>query len=850
MDNDSGWKLVYEGLEPSREGLREALCTLGNGYFATRGAAEESEADEVHYPGTYLAGGYNRLATEIAGQVIENEDLVNLPNWLPLAVRPVGGDWLNLRRHEIISYCQELDLRRGVLERHIRVRDSEGRVTSLRSRRIVHMVQPHLAAIELTLQPENWSGRVEVSSALDGRVINAGVKRYRQLNSSHLEHIAVGELTDDSIALVVETNQSHLRIVEAARTRIYREDELVAVQRRTHEEPGLVGQEIALTITEGEKIAVEKVVALYTSRDRAISEPYLAASRSVLEAERFGQLLESHTLAWRSIWERCDIRLDNSSRTQMIMRLHIFHLLQTVSLNTTDLDVGVPARGLHGEAYRGHIFWDELFIFPFLNFHLPEITRSLLLYRYRRLSRAKRMAREAGFAGAMYPWQSGSSGREESQKLHLNPRSGHWTSDNTRLQRHVSSAIAYNVWRYWQTTGDREFLSCHGAEMIIEVARFWASIAAFNEKLGRYEICGVMGPDEFHDRYPWHEKAGIDNNTYTNVMAAWVLQRANEALEVIGIERRQELESLLDISPEEIEHWTDIARRMRIVFLGDEIIAQFEGYDRLKELDWDAYREKYGNIQRLDRILEAEGDSVVAYKASKQADVLMLFYLFSYQELAELFGSLGYRFDPELIARNIDYYIKRTSHGSTLSRMVHSWVEARGDRERSWSLLEQAFESDMSDTQGGTTAEGIHLGAMAGTVDLIQRGQTAIEFRDDALWINPCMPEELQGISLKLLYRGFWLYLNIGCDKLTVSAPHGWAGPNCIGVRNQVHAFNAGDMLEFECHMAAGGWRPRPQAPARAVAKNSPRGTATVATGTGRDQRRKSRPSKLKRPKH
>ena len=236
---DTGWKLVYEGFEPSQEGLREALCTLGNGYFATRGAAEEAEADEVHYPGTYLAGGYNRLATDIAGQVIENEDLVNLPNWLPLAMRPEGGDWFNLRRLEILNYRQELDLRTGVLERRMRVRDSEGRETSLGSRRIVHMGLPHLAAMEVTLRPENWSGRVEIRSAIDGRVINAGVERYRQLNGSHLAPLKTDQLDEDGIALGVETNQSRLRVVEAARTRVYRDDEEVAAERRTQVEKGV-----------------------------------------------------------------------------------------------------------------------------------------------------------------------------------------------------------------------------------------------------------------------------------------------------------------------------------------------------------------------------------------------------------------------------------------------------------------------------------------------------------------------------------------------------------------------------------------------------------------------------------
>jgi trehalose/maltose hydrolase-like predicted phosphorylase len=625
-------------------------------------------------------------------------------------------------------------------------------------------------------------------------------------------------LGEDAILLVVETNQSRLRIAEAARTRVLQGGDPLAVTRSACEVEGLVEQYLTFAATEGQPVTLEKVVALFTSRDRAISEPLDAAVREIGDAGSFDELLGSHVRAWRTLWDRCDVVIEGHARTQMILRLHIFHLLQTASPHTVDCDAGVPARGMHGEAYRGHIFWDELFIFPFLNFRLPEITRALLLYRYRRLPEARRLAREAGYRGAMYPWQSGSSGREESQVLHLNPRSGRWTPDNTHLQRHVSAAVAYNVWRYWQTTGDREFLSSHGAEMLVEIARFWASVASYNEELGRYEILGVMGPDEFHDRYPWREEPGLDNNAYTSLMAAWLLRRAAEALDLLGNERRRELEVLLGLQAEEIAHWQNVSRRMRVDFVDGGIIAQFEGYDRLEELDWGAYREKYGDIHRLDRILDAEGDTVNRYKASKQADVLMLFYLFSYDELRELMSSLGYPFEPDAVRKTIDYYVPRTSDGSTLSRVVHSWVAARSDRTRSWSLLAEALESDIADVQGGTTPEGIHLGAMAGTIDLVQRGQTALEFREGTLWISPCLPTELQGLHLKLLYRGYWLYLDIGCDRLTVSAPHGWAGPGRIGVRNQVHPFEAGDVLEFGCHLTEGGWRPASQAPTHAPA--------------------------------
>ena len=808
MTTVADWKLAYEGFEPEAERLREALCTLGNGYFATRGAAEEASADEVHYPGTYLAGGFNRLQTEIAGRVIENEDLVNLPNWLPLSFRPADGDWLNLQRDEVISYRQELDLRSGLLRRRFKLRDKTGRETSIETRRLVHMHNPHLAAVQMTIKPENWSGNVEVMSALDGRVINFGVARYRSLNSKHLEPHESRPFGNDGMLLVVETNQSRLRIAEAARTRLFKKGEPVAVELKTDAEEGYIAQHATVALSKGESLTLEKVVALHTGRDAAISEPALAAVQTVAAVGDFEALFQDHELAWHRLWDRCDIRLGDSHRIQMVLRLHIFHLLQTVSPHSCELDVGVPARGLHGEAYRGHIFWDEVFILPFLNFRMPEISRSLLLYRYRRLPAARAAAKESGLKGALFPWQSGSSGREESQVLHLNPRSGRWTPDNSHLQRHANAAIALNVWRYYEATGDRRFLASHGAEMLVEIARLWASLTRWDEGKQRYVIEGVMGPDEFHDAYPSRDTPGLDNNAYSNVMAAWVLTQAQKALEIIPLARRRELEEVLGLSAEELAQWDEMSRKLFVPFHDGGVISQFEGYDQLEELDWDAYRAKYGDIQRLDRILEAEGDSVNGYKASKQADVLMLFYLFSMAELRKLFKQLGYDFSAKTIRKCIAYYLPRTSDGSTLSRLVHSWVLARSDRTKSWELLQEALESDVRDVQGGTTAEGIHLGAMAGTVDLVQRGQTALEIVRGVLHLSPCMPQELQGMHLRLHYQGSPLEAVVSRDKVTLSAPEDWAGPKRIGVRNRVHSFKAGDQLEFDCHLAGGTWRP------------------------------------------
>ena len=801
VENDSHdeWTLRYDRFDPQHELVREALCTLGNGYFGTRGAAPESHADGIHYPGTYVAGLYNRRSTEVAGREVENESMVNLPNWLPLNFRIDDQPWFEPGETNILDYEQELNLRQAILTRRLRVSDSSGRVTLVEQRRFVSMANPHVAGIEVTIRPENWSGRLTVRSGLDGSISNDGVARYRQFDERHLVDHRTEEIDSDIIALTATTSQSGICVAEAARTRFEHSGIPIVRQRCLVTGTDVIAHEATIEVSAQESVRIEKMVCLFSSQDRSISDPLSEVRSWIGRIGHFEQAFHDHSREWDDLWDRFALEVDGCGPAAgQALHLHIFHLLQTASRNTIDRDVSVPARGVHGEAYRGHIFWDELFIYPYLNLHLPTLVRSLLLYRYRRLPEARWSALQAGLSGAMYPWQSGSNGREEAQSVHLNPLSGRWMADASHLQRHIGAAIAYNVWQYYEATEDIDFLVTYGAEMILEVARFWASMASYNPDLDRFEIIGVMGPDEYHDGYVGAEEPGLRNNTYTNVMAVWVLSRAIGLLELLPEPRQTELRDRLSVDDDEIARWTDISHKMRVVFHDDGIMSQFEGYEDLDELDWDGYRNRYGDISRLDRILESEGKTPNSYKASKQADVLMLFYLFSANELQEIFEGLDYDFDPDTVRRTIDYYLQRTSHGSTLSRVVHSWVLSRSDRERSLEFLEDALRSDLDDIQGGTTGEGVHLGAMAGTVDLVQRCYLGIETRDNALWFDPHLPHEIRMLSLNLRYRGRVIDVVVEDDSLTVEVGDWGDGVVRVGLGGVVAELKAGERCRID----------------------------------------------------
>ncbi|MFF9351461.1 glycoside hydrolase family 65 protein [Streptomyces sp. NPDC014734] len=826
------WTWSYEGYDPREERLREALCTLGNGYFATRGAAAERPEGPAHYPGTYAAGCYNRLTSTVRGRTVENEDLVNLPNWLPLRyrIRPGGaapGPWLAPDHEQLVEHSRSLDLRGATLTSRSVYEDGAGRRLDVEECRLVHMGDPHLAAVRTVFRARGWTGVVEVEAGIDGDVRNSGVARYRDLADRHLTGWVTGRGEDGVLSLRCHTVESEIGIALAARIRAgpghgdgpgdgeraRRPVPCTATATATATAPApgagpgavmscvpgadpapvmpdapgagpgpdtppvpyvrraakAVHRRLMLPLGPGADAVVDKTVALHTTRDAAIGSPMRAAVAEVRRAPDFPRLLDSHRLAWADLWGQ--VRLEVPGEAGRILRLHLFHLLQTLSPHTAELDAGVPARGLHGEAYRGHVFWDELFVLPFLNLHLPEVSRGLLDYRHRRLPAACRAAREAGRAGAMYPWQSADTGREETQELHLNPHSGRWLPDHSRLQHHVGSAVAYNVWQYCQATGDTEYLHSRGAEMLMQIARFWASCAAWDDGLARYRIRGVVGPDEYHDAYPDSAVAGLDDNTYTNVTAAWVLTRSAELYRDLSAGRRGRLLDRIGLEHDEPERWEDISRRLHVPYHRG-VISQFAGYGELAELDWEGYRKRYGDIRRLDRILEAEDDTVNRYQASKQADVLMLGYLFSPEELAGLFRRLGQPLDDDLWRATVDHYLARTSHGSTLSSLVHAWVLARARRDEAWAYCEEALLGDVADIQGGTTEEGIHLGAMAGTLDFVQRGMTGLETRDDALWLDPAPLPQLSKFGVRVRFRRHWdVELRIRVGRIRIAVP-------------------------------------------------------------------------------
>ncbi|HYW97309.1 MAG TPA: beta-phosphoglucomutase family hydrolase [Bacteroidales bacterium] len=776
------WSVLYKSYDKEKEKSREALLTTGNGFFASRGAMEETSAGEYNYPGSYMTGLYNRRKSKVSDRWIENEDFVNFINWLPVNFRVDGGEWFDPNAHDFHLIERRLDLKTGMLYRSLIVKHDKGRETLVESRRFVSMADPHLGGLEYKVTPVNYAGKIEIMSALDGDLINDGVERYSDLDQHHLDQLDQGTMNGLDY-VIVKTNQSDITVSVAQKLDVTLAGKMV---NRSSFEPvkGKVTSYFESNAAANECLQLRKIVCIHNSRDFEVNNPLGAVAEQLSAEDDFNKIFGASEQAWGKIWKKSDIAISGDRYSQMLIRLHIFHLLTTASPHHKHLDAGIPARGLHGEAYRGHIFWDELYVLPFFATYFPETARSVLMYRYRRLNKARQYAADHNYEGAMFPWQSGSDGREETQVVHLNPVSGEWGDDYSSLQRHISSAIAYNIWQYYKISADQDFMNQYGAEMFFEICRFWASKAKKDEKTGRYSIGKVMGPDEFHEKLPDADEGGLKDNAYINIMSAWIMKTAFSIMDQLDINERKRIVEKIELKKEELVKWKEMSLKMNLLFNDNGILEQFQGYFDLKELDWDEYRKKYDDIHRMDRILKAEGNSPDDYKVAKQADALMTFYNLDKDEVISLLHDMGYEADASILKKNFDYYLPRTSHGSTLSRVVHAYLaRLTGKNELCDELYMEALASDYVDIQGGTTGEGIHVGVMGGTVLNALTIYAGVNWHGETLRLDPALPPGWKSLAFNFNIDGRHFHFEISAHDVKIQYNSDNGSPGRIFVK-------------------------------------------------------------------
>lgn len=756
--------LRFAHYDPLDERRREALFSLGNGVLSWRASPPETaralgpQRPDDHYAGFYRAGWYDEAPRPAAprqpgGEVTALGALVNLPDPFGLTLRLGDGAWFDLDGVERLDYRQCLEPRLGLLWRRLRFR-LDGHELTLHEERFVSMAEADLAVLRWTLEAPAPLPAVTLRATLDGAVENALVDRDRAYEGRRLQvHHLEGIGSDALIAAGLHSPERRLAL--ASRTRVPGH----SPRWETRRDGQRLVQEACIPWPPEGRLVLEKRVVVQVDDDLPEApEAACAQVRARLPDAPYEALRADHQQAWARLWADSPLQTPDPT-LQRLLELAAFHVLQAVSPLSIGRDQGLPPKGWQ-EGYSGQIFWDELFAFPYLSTRFPELARNLLRYRHRRLDKARERARRCGLRGALYPWRSARHGDEETPPYQYNPLSCRWMRDNTYLQRHIGAAIVYDVWQLYLATGDEDLLAGDGGDLVLEIARFWASLAHYDEGLERYVIHGVVGPDEYHSAYPDATEPGLRNNAYTNLMAAWTLQRALDLLARLPAERASALRQRLAVAPEELDAWARIGRRLYLPFREDGVLDQFDGFQTLAP---PPCSDLSADHPRLDWFLETRHDTCNRYQATKQPDVLMFRYLFGADELRALFQHLGYPLEEEAGRRTVAYHLARVTHESSLSKMICAGALVDTEPEIAWTCFCQCLRTDVDAPADSGALEGVHLGSLAGSLDVLQRHYLGISPGLDGLRVFPAPPAALPDIALALRYRGQRVEVDL-CD--------------------------------------------------------------------------------------
>jgi kojibiose phosphorylase len=718
------WTLIETQWTPDLLHARETVFTIGNGYVGTRGTFEEGYPRAT--PSTLIHGVYDSVP-------VMYTELVNCPDWLPLAVS-LNGERFRLEQGEILSYERQLDVRRGVLSRSVRWRSPNGKTIDLKFERFASLADQNVLALRCQITPIDFSGYIEVQASMNGYPENQGFNHWEWLNQGK---------ADQGVWLQVRTRSSRIELGMASGMTISGAEASLQVTSV----PGYPTLTSGFMSTKGQTVTVENVITVFTSKE--VESPVQTAQAKLAELPPYDELLKAHEQAWSQVWQTSDVVIEGDTRAQLAIRYNLFQLL--VAAPRQDDRVSIPAKTLSGFGYRGHIFWDtEIFLLPFFTYTQPAIAKNLLTYRYHTLPGARRKAAYYGYKGAMFAWESADTGDEVTPRwaLPADPYAEDiriWCRDR---EIHISADVSYATWYYWQATGDDEWMRDCGAELILDTAVFWRSRVEWNTKKEYYEIREVIGADEYHE----HD---VHNSTFTNRMAQWNLEKAIYVFDWLFHtypDKAIELQQKLQLTSERRSRWEDIVKNIWIPY--DEktgLIEEFEGFFKLEDINLADYEPRTKSMQSILGIDGANKRQVL-----KQPDVLMLLYLMR--------QSQEFPYDLKILQTNWDYYAPRTdiTYGSSLGPAIHAILASDlGDPQEAYDRFMQAAMVDLEDVRGNA-AEGIHGASAGGIWQAVVWGFAGVKLTENGPIANPHLPLGWTRLKFKLHWRGEWHEFDLG----------------------------------------------------------------------------------------
>ena len=735
------WIVSENDFSSNHLGKCEAIMCLGNGYMGVRSVTEEKYLKEIR--NHFVSGTFNKFD--------ENEvtELPNIPDFTQLDIN-LNGERLDLEKGEIKNYSRDLNLKSGVITREFNW-TFKGIEYHFISRRFVSLKDLNLMAIEVCITPMNAEAIISITSGINGQVSNSGAQHFHE-----------GEkriYNKKFIEMISKTTNSKIDFVQMTTHKLYLNGNEIEIDPDLNMDRRKVNVVYKLDVKAGEEFKLEKISTVNTTRDlvhdgKELKDIRIYALNQLenFEKEGFETLLEKSKTEWDKKWAAMDIKIDSEVEfDQLAIRFAQYHLI--VMTPAHDSRMGVGAKGLSGEGYKGHSFWDtELFIMPFFTYTMPEIARSLAKYRFETLGGARRKANDNGYMGAMFPWES--AWKDDGEVTPVWGAVDIVTGKATKIwsgfiEQHITCDVAYALWQYYMVTKDEEFMENYGFEILFDTAIFWASRLEWNEEKKEYHINNVIGPDEY--------KEHVNNNAFTNYMAHWNLNLAIEYYSKIKSEK-PEVFNILNEKLEldyNLKVWEDKVVKIYLPEPREEdsVIPQDDTYLSKEIIDLT----KYKNQEQVGSLFKDYSlDQVNKIQVSKQADIMVLFYL------------LENRFSTDVKRANWNYYEPKTLHDSSLSLSTHCVLASdMNDKEMAYDLFRRASEIDLGPNMK-TSDHGIHAASLGGIWQCIVNGFSGVRMLGGELRIDPKLPENWNEVIFPLNWHGVNLTVKVDKNLLTL----------------------------------------------------------------------------------
>ena len=728
------WCIVEEGFHVNKQLASESIFSLGNGHIGQRANFEEYYSGETML-GSYIAGIYYPERAERGnwknGYSDTNDRIINAPNWTAISVR-LNDDRLDLAEWDVQNFKRILNMREGFLERSFEAVSSKGHRIQVNVKRFLSMAETEVGAISYSVKSLNYEGRISFLPLIDGDVKN------QYTNYNELFWNVLQTKTEQDVShLWAQTRRMDFHVCAALTYVLYKNNEQLNVNPTKIEKEKVAGFSIGCDVRVGDTVCLNKYVAVINSLNHPREELTDRACTLARAAKKKGwnKLFEDHTAVWAEKWLQSDIIIDSDIAAQQAIRYSIFQLNQTY--NGNDARLNISPKGFTGEKFAGATRWDtEAICIPFYLCTTPQnVSKNLLLYRYRHLPRAIQNAEKLGFTNgaALFPVSTFNGGESHNE----------W--ELTFEEVHRNGIIAYAIYNYIRYTGDQNYLAEYGLKVLIAISRFWSQRVNISTEKKKYVILGVTGPNMYENN--------VNNNWFTNYIAVWCLQYTIESIEKVKQANFRAFEDLsqdIQFTNEELFLWKDIIENMYFPEnkeLG--IFLQQDGFldkELIKATDIPESQLPINQHWTWDRILRSS--------PIKQADVVQGLYFFEDQ------------FDIKIIKKNFDFYEPLTVHESSLSPCTHSIVASSiGNKQKAYELYLRTARLDLDD-YNNEVADGLHITSMAGTWLTIVQGFGGMRVKDDKLHFSPQIPDKWNAFAFNILFRGN--QLNIRVEKKRV----------------------------------------------------------------------------------